>query len=248
MVNEFMNRRKLLALLGVTGINMLGGHSTGNAGSKEVTRRMISCVVTPQQTEGPYFVDERLYRSDVRSDPSDGSVKEGLPLALEIRVFTTGSDSTDGCRPLTNAIVDIWHCDAKGIYSDVMDENFSTVGKKFLRGYQVTDENGSARFITIYPGWYPGRTVHIHFKIRTEPKYGKPYEFTSQLYFDDSVTDRVHSQQPYSSHARKGSYSRRTRNEDDSIFLKGGDQLILKLAEAGQGYAATFDVGLAIPG
>lgn len=239
-----MNRRKLLGLLGITGISMLGRNSSINAGSGEVARKMISCVITPQQTEGPYFVDERLHRSDVRSDPSDGSVKDGLPLALEMRVFTVGNEGTDRCLPLANAIVDIWHCDAQGIYSDVEDRNFNTVGKKFLRGYQVTDRNGSVRFITIYPGWYPGRTVHIHFKIRTEPGYTHGSEFTSQLYFDDAITDKVHAQSPYAGYARKGSYQQRTRNEDDSIYLKGGTQLMLKLTEAEIGYATTFDVGL----
>jgi protocatechuate 3,4-dioxygenase beta subunit len=239
-----MNRRKLLGLLGITGISMLGRNSSINAGSGEVARKMISCVITPQQTEGPYFVDERLHRSDVRSDPSDGSVKDGLPLALEMRVFTVGNEGTDRCLPLANAIVDIWHCDAQGIYSDVEDRNFNTVGKKFLRGYQVTDRNGSVRFITIYPGWYPGRTVHIHFKIRTEPGYTRGSEFTSQLYFDDAITDKVHAQSPYAGYARKGSYQQRTRNEDDSIYLKGGTQLMLKLTEAEVGYATTFDVGL----
>jgi protocatechuate 3,4-dioxygenase beta subunit len=236
-----MNRRKLLGLLGITGISMAARHSSINAGTREVTRKMISCVVTPQQTEGPYFVDERLNRSDIRSDPSDGSVKDGLPLALEMCVFTVGSEGTDRCLPLANAIVDIWHCDAQGIYSDVEDRNFNTMGKKFLRGYQVTDRNGSVRFITIYPGWYPSRTVHIHFKIRTDPKTLQSHEFTSQLYFDDSVTDRVHEQPAY---AKKTPESRRTRNEEDGIFRKGGSQLMLKLSRTDQGYAATFDVGL----
>lgn len=239
-----MNRRKLLGLLGITGISMLGRHSCATAGGEEITRKMISCVVTPQQTEGPYFVDERLHRSDIRSDPSDGSIKDGLPLALEIRVFTVGKDGADRCLPLANALVDIWHCDAQGVYSDVEDRNFNTVGKKFLRGYQVTDKNGSVRFITIYPGWYPGRTVHIHFKIRTKPGYTRGSEFTSQLYFDDAITDKVHAHPPYAGYATKGSYQQRTRNEDDSIYLKGGRQLMLKLTEAEVGYATTFDVGL----
>jgi protocatechuate 3,4-dioxygenase beta subunit len=231
------------------GLNVLTGHSQVKAGRREMGQRTVSCVVTPQQTEGPYFVDERLHRSDIRSDPSDGSVKEGLPLALEIRVFTT-KGNRDDCKALENAIVDVWHCDAQGIYSDVMDPGFNTAGEKFLRGYQVTDENGSVRFITIYPGWYPGRTIHIHFKIRTDSKhegeYRKPYEFTSQLYFDDAITDKVHAQLPYSNHGRKGSYTRRTRNEEDGIFRQGGNQLMLNLAKTTNGYAATFDVGLAI--
>jgi protocatechuate 3,4-dioxygenase beta subunit len=241
---SFMNRRKMLTLIGAAGINRLSGYPSANASAP--VRRTLSCVLTPQQTEGPYFVDEHLHRSDIRSDPSDGSKKEGLPLALEIRVFAAGTGTKAGngidCKPLADASVDIWHCDAQGIYSDVTDSSFNTVGKKFLRGYQVTDTSGSVRFLTIYPGWYPGRTVHIHFKIRTDPKYAWAREFTSQLYFNDSITDLVYARQQ--AYARKGAYLPRTRNEGDSIFREGGDQLMLTLLETGKGYATTFDVGL----
>ncbi len=237
-----MNRRKLLTMLGATGINMFAGYSSADYGRRDAMLKMLSCVVTPQQTEGPYFVDERLRRSDIRSEPSDGSLKDGLPLVLEIRVYSINSVDRATCKPLAGAVVDIWHCDAQGIYSDVMDSSFNTVGKKFLRGYQVTDKEGSVRFITIYPGWYPGRTPHIHFKIRTNPKYTRGVEFTSQLYFDDSTTDRVYAK--HAAYARKGSRIQRTKNDEDSIFLNGGEQLVLTLAETDQGYATVFDVGL----
>ena len=101
-----------------------------------------ACIVRPEQTEGPYFVDEKLKRSDIRSDPSDGSVKDGVLLKLTLRV--SGISDT-GCTPNAGAMVDIWHCDALGLYSDVNDRSFSTVGKKFLRGYQVTDANGKGQ-------------------------------------------------------------------------------------------------------
>jgi protocatechuate 3,4-dioxygenase beta subunit len=233
-----LSRRKMLTLLGATGISMLTGCSSRGSGTREVNGKILSCIVTPQQTEGPYFVEEHLSRSDIRSDPSDGSMKEGLPLALEIRVSSV--NKTD-CRPLAGAMVDIWHCDADGIYSDVVDSNFNTFGKKFLRGSQVTDTNGSVRFLTIYPGWYPGRTPHIHFKIRTDPKHMRAYEFTSQLYFDDSISDLVYARQPY---ARRGPRGR--GNKGDAIFWMGGSQLVLTLAQTEQGYASTFDVGLDI--
>jgi protocatechuate 3,4-dioxygenase beta subunit len=239
----FRNRRKMLALLGLTGVNVLSAHSSASSGGGgESSRRTPGCVVTPAQTEGPYFVDERLHRSDIRSDPSDGSVKEGVPLALEIRVLTVGQT---GCVPLQDAVVDIWQCDAQGVYSDVMDPAFQTRGKKFLRGYQVTDAKGTARFLTIYPGWYPGRTVHVHFKIRTKGKYRWAHEFTSQFYFDDTQTDRVHAQATYAPYASAKSRPPRTRNEQDGIFRRGGDQLVLTLVETNQGYVAMFDVGLA---
>jgi protocatechuate 3,4-dioxygenase beta subunit len=233
-----MNRRNMLALLGATGLTMLDRHSSADSRKEEMIRKMFSCIATPQQTEGPYFVDEHLHRADIRSDPLDGSIKEGLPLTLDMHVFSVGKA---GCKPLPGAVVDIWHCDAQGIYSDVIDSHFNTVGKKFLRGYQITDTNGGVRFITIYPGWYPGRTVHIHFKIRTDPKTLQTHEFTSQLYFDDSITDRVHEQSAY---AKKNPESFRTRNEEDGIFRKGGNQLMLKLARTDQGHLGLFDVGL----
>ena len=226
----------MLALLGVTGVNVVSGYVSASGG--ETKRETLACVVTPAQTEGPYFVDERLHRSDIRSDPSDGSLKEGLPLALEIRLFAVGPA---GCVPLPDAIVDIWQCDAHGLYSDVTDPAFQTRGKKFLRGYQVSNGRGVARFLTIYPGSYPGRTVHIHFKIRTPGKYRGAHEFTSQFYFNDTITDRVHAQAPY---GPDKSHLARTRNEQDSIFRAGGEQLVLTLAETKQGYLATFDVGI----
>lgn len=200
------------------------------------TVMLPACVVRPEQTEGPYFVDEKLNRSDIRADPSDGTVKEGAPLQLVFRVSQVGGG---GCTPLSGATVDIWHCDALGVYSDVKDPSFNTVGKKFLRGYQVTDANGAAQFTTIYPGWYQGRTIHIHFKVRTDASAGQSYEFTSQLYFDDALSDKVYAQNPYASRGQ-----RTLRNNDDGIYKNGGDQLLLAVTQAGQGYAATFDIGL----
>jgi protocatechuate 3,4-dioxygenase beta subunit len=198
---------------------------------------MPGCVVRPELTEGPYFVDEKLNRSDIRSDPSDGSIKEGAPLKLAFRVMQVGA----GCVPLAGAMVDIWHCDAHGLYSDVTDRSFSTVGKKFLRGYQVTGENGLAQFTTIYPGWYQGRAVHIHFKIRTGASSGQSYEFTSQLFFDDALSDEVYTQEPYAS---KGSST--LKNAGDGIYRQSGGQLTLDATKDGQGYAATFDIGLQV--
>ncbi len=191
-----------------------------------------SCIVRPAMTEGPYFVDEKLNRSDIRSDPTDGTVKEGTPLAITLNVSQINGSA---CTALSGATVDVWHCDAAGVYSDATDPSFNTKGKKFLRGYQTTDANGQVKFSTIYPGWYHGRTVHIHFKIRTT----SGHEFTSQWFFDDSLTDKVFAQAPYAS---KG--QRDTRNSQDGIYQGGGDQLLLSLAPAGAGYATSFDIGL----
>ena len=193
-----------------------------------------SCVVKPELTEGPYFVDEKLNRSDIRPDPSSGAVSEGAPLALAFRV---SSVTAGGCAALAGAMVDVWHCDAKGVYSDVAANN--SVGKKFLRGYQVTDAGGAATFTTVFPGWYQGRAVHIHFKIRTGG-----YDFTSQLFFDDAVLAEAYSQAPY---AARGTPD--VTNARDGIYRQGGSQLVLPVtktttSESPSGYAGTFDIGL----
>ena len=232
---HLLSRREVIAFLGATGVVWLAGGSlfpkwaiAGTLGP--------SCVVRPEQTEGPYFVDERLNRSDIRTDPTDGRVRPGIPLALTLLISRLNAGD---CQPLPDAKVDMWHCDAMGVYSDVQDPAFNTVGKKFLRGYQVTDARGEAQFVTVYPGWYPGRTVHIHFKIRTAPVAKRSFEFTSQLYFNDELTDRVHAAPLYAANG-----PRTARNQHDWIFRRDGDRLILDVRETADGYAATFPIGL----
>jgi protocatechuate 3,4-dioxygenase beta subunit len=236
-VGRVLTRREALAVLGVSGLALLGRTTPGLAWPT-TGRPAPGCVVRPEQTAGPYFVDEKLNRSDIRADPKSGVVKEGTPLALTIALSRLDQGA---CAPLAGAHVDIWHCDAAGVYSDVEDPGFNTLGQRFLRGYQITDARGEAGFRTIYPGWYAGRTVHIHFKVRTDPGGERGHEFTSQLYFDDELTSQVHSKAPY---AAKG--KRRDRNADDEIFARGGGQLLLAPTGAGEGYAARFDVGLVV--
>jgi protocatechuate 3,4-dioxygenase beta subunit len=251
-VGQILNRRDILKILGLGGaatilascapevVETLSPTATSAPTEAAITQAVATelsatstaipaCVVRPELTEGPYFVDEMLNRSDVRSDPSDGSVSEGALLNLAFNVTQIG---TNGCVPLEGAQVDIWHCDAYGVYSDVD----GTAGKTFLRGYQVTDANGLAQFVTIYPGWYPGRAVHIHFKIRVDNS-----EFTSQLFFDDAFTDQVYLQEPY---AQRG--ERNPRNNGDGIYNNGGSQLTLNVTPDGAGYKAVFDIGMQI--
>ena len=220
-----------------------GSERSGQPGAGETTdastaaeTASTTCVVRPEQTEGPYYVDTGLDRSDIREE------REGVPLELTFNVSRVDEGDASACGPLAGAVVDVWHCDAAGEYSAVEDNaagDFDTRGETFLRGYQLTDENGTARFTTIYPGWYQGRAVHIHFTIRDSPESQQGYEFTSQLYFDDALTDQVFTEGPY---AEKG--ERDLRNSEDGIFQGGGDELLLDLTPNGQGYAATFDIAL----
>ena len=193
-------------------------------------------MVRPALTEGPYFVDEKVDRSDIRADTNSRAVQGGTALALG---FAVSKVSGNSCTPFQGALVDVWHCNASGIYSDVNDPSGSTVGQNYLRGYQVTDANGGAAFTTIYPGWYSGRTVHIHFKIRTDPSAGSGLEFTSQLFFDESVSAEVYSQPPY---AVRGAQD--TSNARDGIYGQVGGQLLLRPTKTAAGYATVFDIGV----
>lgn len=208
--------------------------STGQASGTAVP----SCVVQPELTEGPYFVDVKLNRSDIRPNTSDGAVSAGDPLAITVLVSRIAGDSS--CSPLQGATVDVWQCDALGVYSGVA----RSADTDFLRGHQVTDASGRATFTTIYPGWYPGRATHIHFKIRTDPDAESGTEFTSQWFFDDALSDAVHAQGAYASRGAAG----RTQNSSDGIYGQSGDQLLLDLEALGAGYAATFAIGIQIDG
>ena len=240
-----LTRREALAALGVGGGALAAGRwilGTGPdvalaAQAEGIARTLPACVAKPEQTEGPFFVDAGLERSDIRSDPSTGAASEGIPLTLR---FNVSRISQGDCSALPGALVDLWQCDADGVYSGVEDEEAPAAAREqhFLRGYQHTDDDGVARFTTIYPGWYRARAVHVHFKVRTEVA-GQPYEFTSQLYFDEALTDKVHAQAPYAARGQ------RTRmNADDRIFQDGGESLMAQVSEADDGYAATFDLGL----
>jgi protocatechuate 3,4-dioxygenase beta subunit len=236
-IGRVLTRREALAVMGVTGLAFFTGCTSSGLATTDTTGVTTSgtgsgtCVVRPALTEGPYFVDEKLNRSDIRSDPSTGVVKPGALLQLN---FNVSRYAANACAPLAGVIVDVWHCDHLGAYSDVADPGFNTSGQKFLRGYQTTDANGAVSFTTIYPGWYSGRTVHIHFKMRTGS-----YEFTSQFFFDDTLTDTVQSKAPY---AAKG--QRTTRNSNDGIYGQSGGQMLLPVVPSGQGYSGTFNIAL----
>jgi protocatechuate 3,4-dioxygenase beta subunit len=182
------------------------------------------CLLTPELTEGPFYVEDPLLRQDI----TEG--KPGVPLALRVAVADVKT-----CAPLANAAVDIWHCDARGYYSGVSANNpgpeadpalaAEAARQRFLRGVQLTNEEGIAEFATIYPGWYRGRTVHIHVKVHVDgAASGEEYEgghvaHTGQLFFDDAVSDEVFATAPaYAGRPNE----QRTRNDNDGIL---GDHL-----------------------
>lgn len=210
-----------------------------------LTPSLIEVEGSPQEIEGPYFVDEMLDRSDIRADPSSGLLEVGIPLILQINVYDVNKGGN--CVSLKNARVDIWHANSQGLYSDIVQ--IGTLGKKYLRGYQVTDDNGTVRFTTVYPGWYEGRAIHIHIKVQTFEGSEKTFEWTSQLYIDDSISTAVHEQSPYNSHGQP-----EVRNMDDGIYSgpstdmmfqnNTGKHLMLDVTKTEQGYVGTFNVGL----
>ena len=201
-----------------------------SSASRAALASAVACTtLTPEETQGPFWVDERLNRSDVRPDSETGAVQAGIPLTLTINLQDAGAS----CTPQANAAVDIWHANAQGAYSDVSGSgNPNNLGVDWLRGYQVSDANGSVTFTTIMPGWYVSRTIHIHFRIRTS----SGINFTSQLYFDESVATGYVSTPNYT---KSGT---RTTNGTDQLY--DGALLVPLTGSNADGYAGTFTVNL----
>ena len=236
-IGRLLSRREMVSLFGASAAAAVAHRAAAQVPQNAQSGAAPDCVAQPEQTEGPYFVEERLQRSDIRTDPATGARREGAPLELRFALSRVLPDGT--CAVLEGARFDVWHCDAHGVYSDVRDRSFDTTGQKFLRGYQVSDANGLVAFTTIYPGWYSGRAVHVHVKIRVPADGGRTDEFTSQLYFAESLTDRVHARAPYS--AKKG---QRLLNERDMIFREGGTKLVLPVQEQEGALAATYRIAM----
>lgn len=192
------------------------------AGPAAVASGLLTCVLAPEQMEGPYFTPRDRVRRDVTER------KPGVPLALGLAVVDASR-----CKPIKNAAVDIWQCDALGVYSGFADQD--TEGQTYLRGIQRTDARGVARFRTIYPGWYPGRTVHIHVRVFL----GGNIAHTGQLYFPEQVTDAVMKRAPYSTRP-----DRDQTNEGDFIFRNGGSRSMLRVAKSGRGYVGAITMGV----
>ena len=189
------------------------------------------CRMTPRMVEGPFYFDPEFVRSDI----TDG--RPGVPLRVVLQV-------TDGatCRPIPGARVELWHCDATGQYSGYDgqgdDRSISTKGDRFLRGTQVTGETGEVEFQTIYPGWYRGRTTHIHFKVLIEEKS----LLTGQMYFPDALSEYIFTNiAPYTERTAK----RDTLNSTDWIAAADGDHVTyVSVREEANAYVATLVIGV----
>jgi protocatechuate 3,4-dioxygenase beta subunit len=214
--------------------------------------RAATPVATPSETEGPFWEDELLNRSDVRTDPSTGVAQLGLPLYLTVSLSRLANGTA---APVANAWVDIWHANYQGYYSDEPAGmgNINTLGQKWLRGYQVTDGHGIVRFTTIYPGFYTGRTTHIHARVRTYNGSTQTLNFTTQFFFDDTISDKIFSTvAPYSA---RGGLANRTRNSNDNVYntvstgstaaSPDGKRLMLRLSGKTVHATASFNIILA---
>ena len=216
-------RASLTGLLG--GVLALAGWKAASSdaagGPAAVASGQVSCVLTPELTEGPYYIDgEKLRRNITEGKP-------GASLTLRLAVVDAST-----CRPIEGASVDIWHADAGGVYSGF---GAGSGNRTFMRGVQKTDANGIATFQTVYPGWYQGRTVHIHVKVHI----GGNVVHTGQLFFNDAVTDAVYRRSPYSKRP-----NRTTRNAADSIYVNGGSKSLVKVVKRSTGYTGAVTMGV----
>jgi protocatechuate 3,4-dioxygenase beta subunit len=238
-----MDRRTALRLggIGLTALTTGAWKSVASAlaASPGPLTPEVSCILAPEQTEGPYYIAREKVRANITEK------RHGTPLNLRLRVVDASA-----CRAIKGATVDIWHCDAGGIYSGFEAASTGaapggsagpTDKDTFLRGIQFTDARGLAQFETIYPGWYRGRTVHIHVKVHLHHDSVGHVVHTGQLYFSDSLTAHVYRSGPYKSRAA----ARDTFNNTDPIFAGGGRQSLLSIKPDGHGgYVGTIVLGV----
>jgi len=227
MLESKLTRRGSLVRLGGLFAGALGAgwwraEASEGAGPAAVASGAVSCVLTPEQTEGPYYIENEKVRRNIT---------EGRPgTALLLRAFVVDAST---CRAIKNAAVDIWHADAGGVYSGFGE---GSGNRTFMRGIQKTNAKGLALFRTVYPGWYAGRTVHIHVKVHL----GGNVVHTGQIYFPDSVTDAVYRKAPYNARP-----SRSTRNAADANYRNGGKKSQVTVRKNSSGvYVATIVMGV----
>ena len=223
--DEPFTRRRSLTRLGGLVVAAAGGGAllTNDAegGNRAIESGAVSCVLTPELTEGPYYIAGEKVRRDIREG------HPGTLLTLHLAVLHAST-----CKPIKGAAVDIWHADAAGNYSGF---GAGAASRTFMRGIQRTGANGVATFTTVYPGWYQGRAVHIHVKVHV----GGAVVHTGQLFFSDTLTDKVYTAAPYASRG-----VRDMRNAQDSIFVNGGKKSMLSVVKIGSGYVGTIAMGV----
>jgi protocatechuate 3,4-dioxygenase beta subunit len=226
-----IRRREMMALsagalasVALYGCGAGGDDPTGSVA--EGDRITPDCVLTPEQDEGPFYIDLAQVRQDIRED------RQGVPLALAVTVVDSST-----CKPIRNAAVDIWHCDALGVYSG--EPSGGGEDETFLRGIQLTDRKGQTEFSTVYPGQYPGRTTHIHLKVRTGGRQGDDsysgghVSHTGQLFTTDRRDAEIFALAPYGRNTAEI-----TPRDADFIYREqGGSSAVLALAPAGSSLA-----------
>ncbi|MER5170890.1 intradiol ring-cleavage dioxygenase [Thioclava sp. GXIMD2076] len=230
-----LSRRNLMKVLAASPVAVTGAgiasmaHAEAEAAAQSVG--LISgnmCLVSPETTEGPYYIDPKLVRADIRED------KEGIAMTMQLQVVD------ENCQPMANARVDIWHCDAEGNYSGYASQGsegtLDTEGETFLRGTQMTDESGIVSFQTIYPGWYRGRTTHIHYKVFLD----ETNVLTSQIFFPDALSQYIYDNiEPYTRDSTRDTY-----NAIDGILQAAGDGAYTAIREQSEMYLAQLVVGV----
>jgi protocatechuate 3,4-dioxygenase beta subunit len=227
-----MKRRNLLKGLGLIGLGSMipvkGSISKMSRASKSVRNEELEdaagCWLTPALTEGPFYFNSNLVRQDI----TEG--RPGMAFHMEITVIDFQ------CNPIPNVLVDVWHCDKDGNYSGYN----AFVGQTFMRGIQLTNSSGVAVFDTVYPGWYPGRATHIHFKVRLNS-----FTYvTSQYCFLDSVNNAVYATPLYS-----GRGPNPTTNAGDGIFQNSNPQYLVMSAAQNStgGYDGSYTIGINAP-
>jgi protocatechuate 3,4-dioxygenase beta subunit len=194
--------------------------TTAEASTETAATAAPDCVLMPELTEGPYYLDLDLVRSDI----TEG--RPGLPLDLRVTVVDAGS-----CEPIEGAAVDVWHCDAEGTYSGVQGAE----GDTFCRGVQLTDASGAADFRTVFPGWYTGRAVHIHIKVSADGDQ----THTGQLFFDRETLSDVYASEPY---AARGEPDQ--PNESDGIYQQSGGVTVVAVTLDDESSSGSVTLGI----
>ena len=236
---RLFSRAAALGLLGGTAGMLAAGTGRGSAAAAA-----DACAVTPEGEIGPFFADDSLAgfnRSNVLPN-IDGTAKQsGVPLRLTVHVY----DTRAACAAMAGVQVDLWHCSAAGLYSDEASEG--TASQTWLRGYQTTGAGGTVTFTTIFPGWYQGRTTHIH--LRGRSRYNAASSMrdgsnTTQLFFPQATIDAISmTVAPYSTRGKNP-----TTNASDHVYgseTKGANVLALT-GNTRAGYAGTLSIGLPI--